>query len=376
MKLYDDNDLMLFKQKAPFFTHPYEHWCKDKSLQPAVRSLEKMVDKLLDEENFKVRLSEARKQVNDPLNFYTFITEIIAADFLKRKSKENFEILKSKLAMPDFKADGIYVEVNMLHKNFIIMKRLEEELKSIDSRFCFERRHWNPVKLPDLQRAKNIYDEIADILNPSAGDIKPTIVWQSDDINNPLIGVLNDSETNYMLGHNQQSCPQPTIFVYLKESLNSKIKKDKNGLVKELTEETEDGKNSYVMKNDLNNRHPNILWSEFMFLEDFQSGSAVESFNWEQYGLLEQLDAQIISVIDFEGGINLDNPQTEQIPIENDEIKMELPLHSGFRVTLLINKKAKQDNIEKVEEFLKCIFPENNIIKLEKTAEELKLLDN
>ena len=90
----------------------------------------------------------------------------------------------------------------------------------------------------------------------------------------------------------------------------------------------------------------------------------------------EQLDAQIISVIDFEGGINLDNPQTEQIPIENDEIKMELPLHSGFRVTLLINKKAKQDNIEKVEEFLKCIFPENNIIKLEKTAEELKLLDN
>lgn len=60
MKLYDDNDLMLFKQKAPFFTHPYEHWCKDKSLQPAVRSLEKMVDKLFDEENFKVRLSEAR----------------------------------------------------------------------------------------------------------------------------------------------------------------------------------------------------------------------------------------------------------------------------------------------------------------------------
>ena len=130
------------------------------------------------------------------------------------------------------------------------------------------------------------------------------------------------------------------------------------------------------MENNLNNSHPNILWSEFMFLEDFQNSSAIKNFDWKQYGLPKQLDAQIISVIDFEGGINLDKPQTEQIPIENDEIKMELPLDSGFRVTLLINKKAKQDNIEEVEEFLKCIFPENNIIKLEKTAEELKLLDN
>lgn len=376
MKLYDENDLKLYKQKTPFFTHPYEYWCKDKSLQSAVRSLEKMVDKLFDEENFKVRLREARKQISDPLNFYTFITEIIAADFLKTKA-EKFEILKNNVQpMPDFKADGIYVEINILHKNFIILKRLEEELKAIDSRFCFERSHWNPIKLPDHQRANEIYNVIANILKGYAGsriDIRPKNIWLSDDIDNQIIGVLNDPEANYVPGYNQQSCPQRTIFVYLKESLNNKIKKDENGRVKELTE---DGKFSYVMENNLNNSHPNILWSEFMFLEDFQNSSAIKNFDWKQYGLPKQLDAQIISVIDFEGGINLDKPQTEQIPIENDEIKMELPLDSGFRVTLLINKKAKQDNIEEVEEFLKCIFPENNIIKLEKTAEELKLLDN
>jgi hypothetical protein len=373
MKLYDDSNLKLFKQKAPFFTHPYEHWCKEKSLHPAVRSLEKMVHKLLYEENFELRLIEARKQVNDPLNFYTFITEIVVADFLKTKA-EKFEILKSDNVqpMPDFKANGIYLEVNMLHKNFIILKRLEEELMAIDSRFCFERRRWNPVRLPDGQKT---YNEITAILKHYKGnsiDISPKKIWQSDDINNPLIGVLTDSDANYSPGHNQQSCPQSTIFVYLKESLNNKIKPVKSGLAKELQEERE---HPYVMKNDLNNRHPNILWSEFMFLEDFQNSSAIKSFDWKRYGLPEKLDAQIISVIDFEEGINFNKPQTEQITIEIDQVKIELPLHSGFLVTLLINKKAKQDNIEKVEEFLKCLFPGNNIIKLEKTAEELKLLD-
>ena len=365
MKLYNDADLARFKEKEnkSFPIHPYALFME--KFPSFIELLEKMATDLLSVENFRERVDEARENTNDPINFYTFSTEIKIAYFLKSKSN-TFEILSAKAnkPMPDFLADEIYVEANMPHKNFIILNHLQEELKTIDKRFRFERRHYNSIMMPNINNGETIYNEIAHILQQYWGqnlDSSPKVVWQCQlGETNKLCGILDDPCAGYQAGMNQQSDPQETISKYLKESLASKVK--------DLNKNT--GSDQYLMKNDLNKSHPNILWSEFMFLQDFQCRNFLNEFDWNQYGLPAQLDAQIISITDIDKDIEANKPNIEKIIIDKG---IEIDCDCGFPTFILINGQANTEHVTAIRDFICKVFPDNKPITLTNTAEAMEL---
>ena len=338
--------------------HPYALYLE--KLPSFIHLLEKMAADLLSVKNFQKRCDEAKQNTKDPINFYTFSTEIKIAYFLKSKSN-TFEILSSKKAMPDFLVDKIYVEANMPHKNFVILNRLEEELKTIDNRFGFERRHYNSIKMPDRTKAETMYNEISQILQQYRGqnlDSSPKVIWSCQaGETNKLCGVLDEPCAQDQAGMNQQSDPKETILKYLKESLAGKIEFNNNT-------------DQYLMKNNLHSCHPNILWSEFMFLQDFQCRNFLNGFDWSQYGLPAQLDAQIITITDIDKGIEANKPHIEKIIIDK---KREIDCDCGFRTFILINGQANVENVTEIRDFVCRLFTENEPITLATTAEEMGL---
>ena len=344
MELYDDKLLTQYKEKAPFITHPYEYWRTRRGYEGAYNMLKEMVKELSKEKEFHARVCQARKNINDPLDFYGFLAEIKVAHFLKSRSS-SFEILKSKSCpMPDFKADGIYIETNMPIKSFPYIQRLEEKLRMIDSRFCFDKRHYAPIDFPNKVECPGVYDEIKGKLSEYAHKqiSKNSVeIWRSGGSKNPLLGVLVDPNLEPPAGFNQQSDPTNSVRNFLAESLKAKIKKENKKLKRETIS---NGKFKYVLENGLQDRHPNMLWSEFMYLSDFQNRNCLDRYDWEKYGLPADLDSQIITVTDFDKGIASNPPSVEILETEG----FQIPLHCGFKEYIFLNRQANGEDFEKV----------------------------
>lgn len=349
MELYRQEDLNKYKEeaKAPFFTHPYE------DIRDSIAALlERMTDDLIFIDNFQERLQLARSEIINPLNFYGFVTELKVGYFLKNRC-QSFEVIKTgSTPTPDFKADGVYIEVNTPNLFYPILNKLEKELKKIDPRFSFKRKYFfkpdNEMKNRLDNDVKALFNELKENLEQYKGkvlDKYPVAILGNKD-ENRWFGILNDG-IEHVPGRNACLRPsQETFKVYIDGSLKSKIEKDgENKLCR-----NEIGQ--YILSNGLNEKHPNILWSEFLFLEDFQRALSDEKINWEKRGLPAQLDAQIITIC------SIDRCYT-----------------CAKNKIILLNGKTEEQYLRQVREFIEKLYPNEKQIILSETAEELDILN-
>jgi hypothetical protein len=287
MELYRNTDLDKFKCEAPFFTHPYEHW-NSYSFKP-IDLLEQMADRLQNTTGFCERLEQARDNIKNPLNFFGFITELKVADFLKRsKCEPEFIVTNDVDASPDFKlCNELYVEVHTIQKYFFALVRAEEELQKIDVRFRFKRRmalppssniNWQEY-FPKLKAEIENWKSKKLEKNPQTliGDwAKENLVAELHDDT-----ILRDADI-----HNAHGNAANTVIQYLTEAIgNKKINRSAD-----------------TLKNDLNNCRPNVLWLEFLYLQDEIMMTDWQKFDFTQIVMPSDLDSIVVSVCGIDKG--------------------------------------------------------------------------
>jgi hypothetical protein len=292
MDIYLQEDLDKFMGAAPFFTHPYHHW---KSYESCVASLlGRMADDLQNVKGFRERLKQARNNVKEPLDFFSFTTELKVAHFLQTNNFEP-EFIRAKsahgetVASPDFKLkNGFFIEVHAPTKYFLELVRAEEELQKLDCRFRFKRRmgvppsrqinwieYWPKLEAEVRKWAGNELERNPQVL---VGN------WATEN----LVAELRDnSRLEYPDMHNAHGSPENTSMIYLNEAIRNKT-------------ECTDGK--IRLKNGLANYRPNILWLEFLFLQEELQATNWNLFDFSEIKMPAELDSIVVSICGIDKG--------------------------------------------------------------------------
>ncbi len=292
MDIYRQEDLDKFTGAAPFFTHPYQHW---KNYELCVDELlGKMADELQNTKGFCERLKQVRNNVRDPLNFFSFTTELKVAHFLHNNEFEP-EFIKTKsvdgksVASPDFKLNnGFFVEVHAPTKYFFGLNRAEEEFRKLDFRFRFKRRKGLPPSSPI--NWNEYWPEIETEVRKWAGkelECNPQELvgnWATENLVAELhdISRLEDSDIN-----NAHGSSENTSMMYLNEAIRNKTK-------------CMDG--NIRLKNGLDNCRPNILWLEFLFLQEELGATNWNLFDFSKIEMPAELDSIVVSVCGIDRG--------------------------------------------------------------------------
>ncbi len=356
LRVYDDGTLNKYKSQCPFFTHPYQNWQTYHTRPRPDRVFDRMICAIRNINNFLQRIAKAKSDINNPLDYYSFMTEVKVAYFLLKKGKEvRFSDVNS--GGPDIRImnrDGsdIYIEVNTPLKQFAYLVRMEEELQKINSNFQWERTHFLGLNINT--NWQDIYNQIETKIT----NIEQTQYIKKVYSKGNLRGILKDKQkiNTYAGGSNAHGRPETTVSVLLNESLKAKMEIN-NGKA------TIDSKGKkYKLKNMLNNLHPNILWSEMLFLEDFQIGW---NNNLTGLGLPADLDAQIVSVCGINskyGGKNKLPPMPPGIIRITDK---------PFRFAIFVNEKSP--HLDLIKRTIGELLPGEDIIMCSQSAEELKV---
>ncbi|HNF57875.1 MAG TPA: hypothetical protein PKN83_26660 [Leptospiraceae bacterium] len=272
-----------FKTKYPLFPHPYEYLYQD--FKPLEGAISKVNNHLLHQ-----RICDL-SGTDEVTKFYGLISELKVA-LLIHKNGFKFECSKeggNTKAAPDFKVitefGEIYIEVNAPLKSMPYISSIERKFKDT-SRTWFNITDRLP-KINNYSDAEIVFNSILFAIQNSDQnfvfyeDEERSIKFWYNEPRNIYSGFSKDKITN-LIRH----------FLY--ESITDKIDKEKT------TEE------KIILRNNLNNSHPNILWSEFNFLHNFQ-GAIVEltsvsssrtslSEIFSAHSLPKDIDAQIISI--------------------------------------------------------------------------------
>lgn len=360
MTIFSPDILRKFEPKCPFFTHPYQHWKTYSSKPRPDRVFDRLACVLKSVPGFEKRVKKARRDVDNPTDVFSFMTEMKVAYFLKRKGVA-VEFSDADKGGPDLVVkdktgnEPLYIEVNMPLKQYPTLIRMKEELQKINPYFQWERTSWLTLGVNE-SRWQEIYNSIA----MGIKNKQPTQYIEEVFREGNLRGILrNDLMSNQYSGaDNARGNPGNTVVVLLRESLTSKIQKDQAGkLIK-------DGQGHYQLKNKLNALRPNILWSEMLFLEDFQDIS--DSGNLPTpWGLPVDLDAQIIAACSINrtyGGVD-----------ENSGWRSIEGYTPRWRFVVLLN--GKSGNRTTIENVVSTLLPNIKLVKLDKTAEELMCLE-
>jgi hypothetical protein len=287
MDIYLQEDLDKFVGAAPFFTHPYQHW-KNYNLCVDVL-LGKMADELQNAKGFCERLKQARNNVTNPLDFFPFTTELKVAHFLHSNGFEPEFIEAKSVASPDFKLkNGFVIEVHAPTKYFFRLVRAEEELQKIDCRFRFKRRMGLPPSRPiDWNE---YWPKLETEVRKWAGKklkCNPQVLvgnWANENLVAELVdnSRLRDPDIN-----NAHGRPENTSMIYLNEAIRNKT-------------ECADGK--IRLKNGLDCSHPNILWLEFLFLQEELQMTKWNQFHFSEIKMPAGLDSIVVSICGIDRG--------------------------------------------------------------------------
>lgn len=287
MDIYLQGDLDKFAGAAPYFTHPYQHW---KNYECCVDILlEKMADELQNAKGFCERLKQARNNVKDPLDFFSFTTELKVAHFL-HDNKFEPEFIKGKsVASPDFKLkNGFVVEVHAPTKYFFGLVRAEEELQKLDDRFRFKRRIGVPLssQINWIEYWPKLVTEIGKWAGKELKCNPQVLVgnWANENL---VAELVDDSQLQDPDIHNAHGRPENTSLTFLNEAIRNKT-------------ECTDGK--IRLKNGLDNFHPNILWLEFLFLQEELQVTNWSRFDFSAIKMPAGLDSVVVSVCGIDRG--------------------------------------------------------------------------
>ena len=220
-------------------------------------STDEIINKIINLNGFKEKLDDSKKQnlLKEPTQYYAFLSEIKVANFFTSNNFNISFIKESKDPPPDFECDlgnnkKLYIEVNLPTKQFVKIRRLENNInKEIMQKghlkyykFYFSNYHFHIIS--------NFDNDFKEIYNSCKNKIDELNCIQNDSIeiysNEYLKGII--SKVGYRINGNGKC----TVNKLLDESQKNKWDNGKN-----------------ILKNNLNNCHPNILWSDFLFLEDF-----------------------------------------------------------------------------------------------------------
>jgi hypothetical protein len=316
MDIYRQEDLDKFMSEAPFFTHPYQHWRSYVSFS-ADTLLGKMGDDLQNAKGFCERLKQARNNVKNPLDFFSFTTELKVGHFLYNNKFEPEFIKANSVASPDFKLkNGFFLEVHAPTKYFFGLVRAEEELQKLDCRFRFKRRmglppsrqiNWNE-SWPELET------EVRKWVGKKLKRNPQVLVgnWASENLVGELVdnSRLSDPDIN-----NAHGRPEYTSKIYLNEAIRNKT-------------ECSDGKTR--LRNGLDNSHPNILWREFLFLQEELQVTDWKKFDFSEIKMPAGLDSIVVSMCGIDRGYQ---DSEKPLPLLNEYLCTE----SGGRITQWFN---------------------------------------
>ena len=341
-RCFDDELLRRYEPRPPFYTHPYAHWRGYGLFKPADR-LDEMAANLMSVPGFEKRLHAARQGFQNPTDFFGFVTEVKAAHHLRaRCSPLGFIEASDSHPTPDLVADGIYVEINTPIKRFPEIVRLREELNKLDGRIRLERTFWTPAEVIEDYEAVilAVKAKLHELRNQELRDY-PIVLWRSPTSGRPLVTLyLNSGEYHPEVVINAHGDPSYTLDVYLNESLKAKIAGAmQNGRL--------------PLKNGLDHFHPNVLWSELLYLQDFSIGLTMRDIDWSRRGLPKNLDAQIITVCGIDAGYD-----------------------APHDLILLMNGSASTDRISSLEAFFSRAFPGREPIVLTRFSEDLGMFGN
>lgn len=292
MDIYSQGDLDKFRGAAPFFTHPYQHW---KSYESDVDSrIGKMADDLENVKGFCERLRQARNNVKEPLDFFSFVTELKVAHFLQGNQLEP-EFLRAKsahrklVAAPDLKLkNGFFIEVHSPTKYFFALHRAEEELQKIDCRFRFKRRMGLP---PSGQINWDEYwPRLESEVRKWAGKAlkhNPQVLVGNWAIENLVAELHDNAQLEEPDINNAHGSPENTSMNYLKEAIRNK---------------TEYAEGKFILKNGLSIHRPNVLWLELLFLQQELQATNWQLFDFSEIYMPSELDSIVVSICGIDDG--------------------------------------------------------------------------
>jgi hypothetical protein len=315
------DDLKLYEGRAPFFTHPYQHWTTYREYRP-----DHLFDTWLEElrislgAKFTVREDDAKRDL-DPLNFFGFYSEVKVAQFVQSKI-QNFEFT-ADINCPDFKCDDVFIEVTSPLKKEAVLVRLQEELAKIDKRFRLRRR--NAVALSILDEdpytfGERVWTAIQPLLLESRKfttlSLSPQCIW-GDRENDNLWGELID-ESIYQTAnpHNAHGDGRNSVIQFSNELLKSK-----------------------VGKNGLSSHHPNIVWAESLYLTEFQSDGHRE-LEWHLLRPMRDIDVVLITASGLDASYDA---------------------HSSRVIFALENKTANANDVAAAKRLIFQLFPDLDI---------------
>ena len=293
--------------------HPYEIWMNSPNNSNSLEAFN-LIEKILSEyQNIPIiqeKIKKLNTEILDLQTFYTFLTEIKVANFLKKKFGVNFIPEKKNEPTPDLciniNSESIYVEINTRLKTLPYVLLLENNLNILLKNLKISK--FAKVKSNDfLPKAKINKDNFQLIFKLCKERIingwDDPILFKDNELN-LTVEVINGISYSERINGNGLK----TFEVYLHESLDAK-----NG------------------KNNLDKYHPNILWTEVLYQTDFQliEHDLINIFP-SNICFLKSLDAQIITICSF-------NSDYGQIDEHNSYLILNESRKESIKVFELIN---------------------------------------
>ena len=272
-----------FKKECPFFPHPYEYLHQD------FKPLEEAISRV-NNHSLHQRICDL-KGTDEVTKFYGLISELKVALLLHEKGI-NFECSKeggNSRATPDFKVmnDGeyLYIEVNTPLKSIPHTDSIERKFKNNNrnrNKFIVANRL---PKIENYSDAESVFNAIEFAIKNSNDN---SVFYEDEERE---IRFWYNEPFNTYSGFNRDKITN-LIRHFLNESITNKIDREKSNEEK------------IKLKNNLNNSHPNILWSEFNFLLNVQEAIAelhiisedVLTEIFSAHSLPKDIDAQTISI--------------------------------------------------------------------------------